>query len=436
MASDAATAAAPPRTEAPPAPASSSPSSLPRHDRAAAMSFVTDAATETALRDGLAEDLPEGLDTHRGDLGAAIATLQKIASPQILIVDISGEDQPLSALGRLAMCVEPDTCVLVVGDVRDLGLYRELTRGLGVGEYLPKPVTRDMVGRHFAPLVRGQWPEAERQTGGRLITITGARGGVGASAIAASLAWYFGMTARRHTMLLDADLHRGTAALLLDAEPGEGLRIALEAPERIDALLAERVAHPVADRLHVLSTLEPPTRDIEYVPGAADNLLAALCRRYNCVVADVPWVAAPFCRDLYASSHHRVLVLTPTLPAIRDTAAHADPARPRHLQAVHRRRAQPRRDARRPQARRRCRKRCGCRSTSPSPTCPARSPAPSPWASRRRCAPAPSAAASSSWRARSGRCGSTTRRRPPPPDAPARPACSPLSGPARRRNST
>lgn len=319
MASDAATAAAPPRTEAPPAPASSSPSSLPRHDRAAAMSFVTDAATETALRDGLAEDLPEGLDTHRGDLGAAIATLQKIASPQILIVDISGEDQPLSALGRLAMCVEPDTCVLVVGDVRDLGLYRELTRGLGVGEYLPKPVTRDMVGRHFAPLVRGQWPEAERQTGGRLITITGARGGVGASAIAASLAWYFGMTARRHTMLLDADLHRGTAALLLDAEPGEGLRIALEAPERIDALLAERVAHPVADRLHVLSTLEPPTRDIEYVPGAADNLLAALCRRYNCVVADVPWVAAPFCRDLYASSHHRVLVLTPTLPAIRDT---------------------------------------------------------------------------------------------------------------------
>jgi pilus assembly protein CpaE len=293
--------------------------SLPRHDRPAAISFVADAATEAALRDGLAELLPEGLDARRGNIGAAITALQKLPSPQVLIVDISGEDQPLAALSRLAVCVEPDTCVLAIGDIDDLGLYRQLTRGMGVGEYLAKPITRDIVARHFAPLVRGQWPEAERQTGGRLITVTGARGGVGASVIAASLAWYFGVTARRHTMLLDGDLHRGTAALLLDVEPGQGLRTALERPERIDALLAERAALPVADRLHVLSALEPMTRETEYAPGAADDLLGALCRRYNCVVADVPWLPEPFCRDLQRLSHHRVLVLTPTLPAIRDT---------------------------------------------------------------------------------------------------------------------
>jgi hypothetical protein len=90
--------------------------SLPRHDRAAAMSFVTDATTETALRDGLADVLPEGLDTHRGGIGAAIAMLQKIASPQVLIVDITGEDQPLAALGNLSIAnspaawASPNTC--------------------------------------------------------------------------------------------------------------------------------------------------------------------------------------------------------------------------------------------------------------------------------------------------------------------------------------
>jgi pilus assembly protein CpaE len=314
MAGDLLTAPAAARVET-----AATPASLPRHDRAAAISFVVDAPTEAALRDGLAEVLPEGLDTRRGGIGAAIAVLQRMPSPQVLIVDISGEDQPLAMLGNLSLCVEPDTCVLVVGEIDDLGLYRELTRGMGIGEYLTKPITRDVVGRHFAPLVRGQWPEAERQTGGRLITVTGARGGVGASVLAASLAWYFGMTARRHTVLLDADLYRGTAALLLDVEPGEGLRIALETPGRIDALLAERAAHPVADRLHVLSALEPLSREIEYAPGAADSLLGALCRRYNCVVADVPWRPEPFCRDLHLNSLHRVLVLTPTLPAIRDT---------------------------------------------------------------------------------------------------------------------
>jgi pilus assembly protein CpaE len=292
---------------------------LLRHDRPSAIAFALDIATEAALRDGLAEVLPEGLDSRRGGIRAAIAALQKSPSPQVLVVDIAGEENPLGALGDLAMCVEPDTCVLVVGEVHDLGLYRDLTRGLGVGEYLVKPVSRDLVARHFAPLVRGQWPEAARQTGGRLITVTGARGGVGASVIATSLAWHFGVKARRHTMLLDADLYHGTAALLLDIDPGEGLRIAIETPSRIDTLLAERAAQPVADRLHVLSTLEPLSREIQYAPGAAEHLLEALFRRYNTVVGDVPSLPEPFCRDLHRLTQQRIVVLTPVLPAIRDT---------------------------------------------------------------------------------------------------------------------
>jgi pilus assembly protein CpaE len=289
-----------------------------RHDRPSAIAFALDVATEAALRDGLSEVLPEGLDSRRGGIGAAVAALQKSPSPQVLIIDIGAEENPLAALAELAMCVEPDTCVLVVGKTHDLGLYRDLTRGLGVGEYLVKPITRDLVARHFAPLVRGQWPETGRQTGGRLITVTGARGGVGASVVAASLAWHFGVKARRHTMLLDADLYHGTAALLLDIDPGEGLRMAIETPERIDALLAERAAHPVADRLHVLSTLEMLSREIHYAPGAAEHLLEALFRRYNTVVGDVPWLPETFCRDLQRLTQQRIVVLTPALPAVRD----------------------------------------------------------------------------------------------------------------------
>jgi pilus assembly protein CpaE len=214
--------------------------------------------------------------------------------------------------------VEPDTCVLVVGESNDLGLYREITRGLGAAEYLTKPLTRDVVAQHFGPLARGQAPAADQARGGRFVTVTGVRGGVGASVIAASLAWHFGMTARRHTVLLDSDLHMGTAAFLLNTEPGSGLRTALEAPERIDALLAERAATPVADRLHVLSGQEKLTQEIDYAAGAAGQLLEALRRRYNLIVGDIGWQPQPFCRDLLAAAHHRILVLTPTLAGVRD----------------------------------------------------------------------------------------------------------------------
>ena len=89
--------------------------------------------------------------------------------------------------------------------------------------------------------------------GGRAIAITGVRGGVGATTIAVNLAWHFGVTMRRHTVLLDPDTHLGATAFLLNIQPGPGLRMALEAPDRIDSLLAERAAIPAADRLHVLA---------------------------------------------------------------------------------------------------------------------------------------------------------------------------------------
>ena len=45
--------------------------------------------------------------------------------------------------------------VLALGPVADLDFYRTLTRGFGVREYLPQPLTRDEVARHFAPVVLG-----------------------------------------------------------------------------------------------------------------------------------------------------------------------------------------------------------------------------------------------------------------------------------------
>jgi pilus assembly protein CpaE len=286
-----------------------------RHDRPDGVAFVGSGQAEAALHDGLAEWLPE-MEIRRGGVRAAIAAQRSAPSPRVLIVDVSGEE-PLAALGELSAVVEPETCVLVIGETSDLTLYREITRGMGAAEYLPGPLTRDMVRQHFGPFVRGQGPEPDRGGGGRLVAVTGARGGVGASVIAVSLACHLGEM-RRHTCLLDADLVRGTAALMLDTDAGEGLRAALLAPDRIDALLAERVARPVADRVHVLAATEGSGAVADCAPGACDSLVGALQRRYNAVVADVPLNADPFCRDLLAAAHHRVVVMTPTLPGVRD----------------------------------------------------------------------------------------------------------------------
>ncbi len=296
---------------------SDSPSARP--DRHSLIAFVTDTRSEETLRDGLTEATSEDLDIRRGGIRAAIAAMQKHATPKVLVVDVSGEEQPLTALGDLSNVVEPDVCVLVIGEINHVDFYREVTRGLGASDYLAKPLTRDTVARHFVPFLLGHAPALQGVLGGRAIAITGVRGGMGATTVAVNLAWNFGVWMRRHTVLLDPDIHLGSAAFLLNIQPGSGLRMALEAPERIDSLLAERAAQPAADRLHVLSGEEKLSVQTSPAPGAAGALLGALRRRYNFIVADVPFRPMQLNRDLLDLVDQRVLVMEPTLAAVRDT---------------------------------------------------------------------------------------------------------------------
>ena len=222
--------------------------------------------------------------------------------------------------------------------------------------------------------------------GGRVVTVTGARGGTGASTIAANLAWHFGVEARRHTVLLDADLHRGTAAMLLGAKIGPGLRTVLEAPDRIDELFVERAAQPVSKRLHVLAGEEKLTETVTYTPDAAARLLDALRRRYNFVVIDVPWSALPLHRDLLMMAHQRVLVMDPTLASVRDVlrlmALPNGPWQPGRGVLVLNRDGLPG-----GLNRRQLEEGLKMRPTSSSPICPRSSAMPPAWASRRwRCA--------------------------------------------------
>ena len=157
--------------------------------------------------------------------------------------------------------------MLLIGEVDSVDFYREVTRKLGAQDYLSKPLTSDKVARRFGEIVAGRAPVADSVQGGGLVVITGVKGGVGATTLAVNLGGHFGVSMSRHTVILDPDLHLGDMSFLLNIKPGPGLRMALAAPERIDALLAERAAQPVAGRLHMLAGDEPLATRAELHPG-------------------------------------------------------------------------------------------------------------------------------------------------------------------------
>lgn len=309
-----------------------------RPGRVPLLAFTSDAETERALRDGLSDIVPKKIEFRHAGIRAAIATLASMATPATLIVDLSGEENPLVALSELSQVLEPNVRLLVVGDREGVDFYRQVIRDLGALEYLHKPLTRDIVARHFGPLLSETAVLQGAVQTGRLVTVTGARGGVGASTIAANLSWYLGVESKRHTVLLDTDLQRGVCAMLLSAKFGPGLRLMLESPERIDELVVERAVQPSAERLHILAGQEDLADQLSFPLSGAVQLSGALRRRYNFVVADLPFTGQPLHRDLMQLAHQRVLVMPPTLAGIRDMlrllAIPNGPAQPRRAVVV------------------------------------------------------------------------------------------------------
>ena len=286
-------------------------------DRSIAMGFVTDAESETALREGMTELVPL-LQIRRHSIRQATALLRKMPSPEVLVVDITGEDAPLAALHDLSEVVEPNTRVLVIGDRADMNFYRSLTRDLGVAEYLYKPLAKEMVARMFGPACMQRPVSSGALQGGRVVAVSGASGGVGTTIIAANLSWYLGEELKRHTLLFDPDIYTGNAAMMLGGRTGTGLRLALETPSRIDELFVERATQPITERLSVLAGDEKVTESADIAEGAGRSLLDALRRRYNFVVTDVPSAPVPVYRELLMLSHQRVLVIDPTLASMRN----------------------------------------------------------------------------------------------------------------------
>src|SRR5437667_4877542 len=113
--------------------------------------FVNDDLSAAALRKGL-----EGsnLEVKRGTIRNAIRMLETDTELFALVADISGIDDPITEMERLSGVGPPDGRVALIGESTDISFYRALM-GLGLSEYLPRPLTRDIVQNQLRPKLLG-----------------------------------------------------------------------------------------------------------------------------------------------------------------------------------------------------------------------------------------------------------------------------------------
>lgn len=253
------------------------------------------------------------VNAQQGDVETAIQKYKASPSPTLVMVEtaITGESftQKLDALS--SHCSE-GTNAVVIGPVNDVNLYRDLT-SMGVSDYLVKPVPF----KTLSDIIAKTLIKNLGTSGSRLISVIGAKGGVGTSAITQALAWGFAETLDQKTFLMDAASGWSTLNVGMGFEPLTTLHEAVKANEGGDSDSLHRMIHKAHDKLSVLASgsdtmLETSIQAIEY-----EELINEMMKSHPVILIDLSGAIPSLKRTVLNKSHEVIIVTTPTLSALR-----------------------------------------------------------------------------------------------------------------------
>lgn len=251
---------------------------------------------------------------HMGGPAAAVEAYRSAPTPNVIVLESSQDRDALTvSLDELAEFCDAGTKVIVCGKINDIVLYRHLILK-GVSEYLVAPFSV----LDFVQAISNLYNMPGANPVGRVIAVTGAKGGVGASTIAHNLAWSVATGLETSTVIADMDLGFGTAGLDYNQDPPQGMAEAVFAPDRVDSNLVERLLSKCADNLSLLAAPATLERPYDFNETAFDAVIDILRASTPCVVLDVPHIWTAWTKRALVGADDVIVVAGPDLANLRN----------------------------------------------------------------------------------------------------------------------
>jgi pilus assembly protein CpaE len=255
------------------------------------------------------------LRVQMGGMTAAIEAYQSAPTPNVIILESEGRNNEiLSGLDQLADFCDAGTRVVVVGNMNDVTLYRELVKR-GVSDYLISPVSTLQAVR----AVCGLYSAPDAKPVGRIIAAVGAKGGVGASTIAHNIAFSIARDLSLDAVVTDLDLAFGTAGLDFNQDPPQGIAEAVFSPDRVDTAFVDRLLSKCTDHLNLLAAPATLDRVYDFSAEAFDSIFDSLRATVPCVVLDVPHQWSGWTKQTLIGADDVLIVAAPDLANLRNT---------------------------------------------------------------------------------------------------------------------
>lgn len=242
--------------------------------------------------------------------------------PDIIILDgVLGDPAAIVADVDEAM---PRASILVLLEEADADRAHDSILA-GARGCLPRPVDRDELIRtvlqlHEKALRRRKQLQVAPEEGGHLIAVRGAKGGVGATVIAANLAIALKRASGQRVVLVDGNLFGGDATLALDVLTNRSLTDLIP---QLHALNQEFIDATVVTHSSGIDVLAAPLeleRAESITPEQFQRVLEAMCTQYDFVIVDT----SPFLDQnslvVLDMASVILLVCTPEIAALKNAA--------------------------------------------------------------------------------------------------------------------
>jgi pilus assembly protein CpaE len=254
------------------------------------------------------------LTTHNGGLEGAIETYRSNPTPNLIIVETTSQPAEIpSALERLAEVCDAATRLIVLGHVNDVVLYRELIRS-GVSEYIVLPTSAQSIVSAITELFAAEGAAPI----GRTVGFVSAKGGAGASTIAHNVAWAVAQHLRQDCLILDMDFPFGTAGLNFNQDPPHGMADAVNASQKMDQVLLDRLMSKAANHINLLTAPVVLDRTFDFSERDFEQVVELSQKTMPVVILDIPHAWSGWVRHTLATIDEIIIVAEPDLANLRN----------------------------------------------------------------------------------------------------------------------
>lgn len=237
--------------------------------------------------------------------------------PDILILVLdSGGDEMLRALSARAASERPPT--IVIGPVDDPALMRRAMQA-GARDYFTPPLQQAELLESVRSIGRERGVEPSALPRGTLIAVINAKGGSGASTVAANLAHIRALSAHSDVGLIDLDLQFGALPLAFDLAPHKSLVELIGSVDQLSPGGLRDQAARHASGVAVFSAMSEQMPLPWELPAQSLTRLLDIARQaYGNVFVDLPRQIDPLTTTVLEQADHVVIVMQQSLAHVRD----------------------------------------------------------------------------------------------------------------------